>query len=146
MASENVELIDRFYRTWFDRDHDAMAATLSPLVRLTQHFADPALSFTGTSIGKTAFRARLEAIFRDWIFDRAEPRHDRIDGNHIRTNCSFELRHIASGEVFDGTFRHDWRIDGGLITHIDEQIDVARLKAFLRLLEATAPGSDQPPQ
>jgi len=138
MLDARVAVINDFYDAWFRRDVDGVMATMSPLVRFTQHFADPALGFTGTSVGKPAFKARLEMIFRDWCFDHAEPRHDRVDCDHIRTNCRFEVRHLESGAVFDGTFRHDWRVSQGLITHIDEQLDVARLKSFLRLLEASS--------
>ncbi|MEQ1647762.1 MAG: nuclear transport factor 2 family protein [Hyphomicrobiaceae bacterium] len=134
MAEGSISVIDRFYEVWFARDVAAILDLMSPVVRMTQHFEDPAVPFAGTGVGKAALEARLDGIFSAWRFLHIEPRHFQSDGVNIRTNCTFEVQHIATGEVFDGTLRHFWVVRDGLITQLDEHLDVARFKAFLRLL------------
>jgi ketosteroid isomerase-like protein len=134
VAQVATQVVDRFYLVWFARDIAAILALMSPAVRMTQHFEDPAVPFAGTGIGKPALEARLNGIFSAWRFLRIDPQHQHSDGVNLRTNCDFEVQHLATGEIFDGTLRHFWVVRDGLITHLDEHLDVARFKAFLRLL------------
>ena len=134
MRADPVAVVDSFYAAWFARDVDAAASLVGDLVRLTQHIEDPALPFVGTTVGKPAFQQRLEMIFAEWRFLSALPRHLNVEREKVRTVCAFEVLHLATGEVFDGTLRHHWIVRDGLIIHCDEYLDVARLKAFLRLL------------
>ncbi len=77
---------------------------------------------------------RIAKINADWCFLKAIPNHNYIDQDTVRTSVEVEIRHLESGETFEGTLRHVWRVRNGLITELDEYVDVARLKAFLRLL------------
>ena len=131
---EPVQVLEAFYDVWFRRDVIAVMAMISPVFRMTQHFDDPALPFTGTSVGRAAFQHRLEQIYADWRFLTAKKKYLQVDGERVRTNVTFDVQHLATGEVFDGTLRHFWVVRDGQLLHLDEHIDVERLKAFLRLL------------
>lgn len=134
MLSDSVAIVDQFYKAWFEADMPAMAVCLDEHIRLSQHFADPALPFTGETHGRGAFMIRIAKINAEWCFLKAIPVKNYVDQETVRTSVEVEIRHLQSGETFEGTLRHIWRVRDGLITECDEYIDVARLKAFLRLL------------
>ena len=134
MLSDPEVVVDRFYKAWFQADMPGIAACLDEHIRLSQHFADPALPFTGETYGRGACVIRLAKINADWCFLKAIPVHNYVDQDTVRTSVEVEIRHLESGETFEGTLRHIWRVRNRLITECDEYVDVARLKAFLRLL------------
>lgn len=135
-------VVAAFYTAWLARDVPAMLAYIANDMQLSQHFEDLALPFPGTTSGKDAFKARIEMIFADWSFDEARPKTLLADELTVRASCPFVLRHIATGETFEGTLRHVWRVREDRIFQCDEYLDVARLKAFLRLLGLPANSAD----
>lgn len=127
-------IVDAFYAAWILRDIETVAAYFSDNFRLSQHFSDPMLPFTGETIGKAAALARLQMILGEWRFLKFEPTLTVADGTSVRTTCPFILQHLRTGEIFDGSFRHIWRVSDGKLASVDEYLDVDRLRAFLRLL------------
>lgn len=134
METSLESVVNGFYAAWILRDVPALLAYLSDDVKLTQHFEDPALPFAGATVGKRALKARIEMIFNDWVFDHAKPINIPVDHETMRTRCPCVIRHIATGQSFDGSLRHVWVVREGRIVQIDEYLDISRLKAFLRLL------------
>jgi ketosteroid isomerase-like protein len=138
MRKDPEGIVEAFYRAWLVRDVEAALAYCDDRIRVAQHFSDPALPFTGETVGTADFRARLLLVARSWEFLSSDPVHSLVGPETIKSHCPFVIRHLATGEVFDGTFRHLWGVRDGRIIALDEYIDIARLKAFLRLLEAPA--------
>lgn len=135
-------VVAAFYTAWLARDVPVMLAYLSDDVRLSQHFEDAALPFPGATTGKAAFKARMDMILADWCFDEARPKTSLADPSTVRSSVPFLLRHIATGETFEGTLRHVWGVRDDRIFQCDEYLDIARLKAFLRLLGLPEPPAD----
>ena len=139
MRSDTEGVIVGFYQAWQLRDVPATLAYCHPDIRVAQHFTDPDLPFAGETTGVVALEARLKQIFEEWIFLEAKFLTLEVDGATARSQSPFVVRHIATGDEFDGTFRHRWVVQNGQVTEIDEYTDIARLKAFLRLLRVITP-------
>jgi ketosteroid isomerase-like protein len=135
VRSDPEGVIVGFYQAWLLRDVAAAMAYCHPDIRFAQHFTDPELPFTGETIGVKALEARVNQVFTEWVFLDGKLLNLDVDGESARSQCPFRARHIATGEVFDGTFRYRWMVRNGQITEIDEFTDIARLKAFLQLLK-----------
>ncbi len=133
-----ITVVDEFYAAWKLRDVAGVLAVLSPVVRFTQHFDDPALPFTGTSIGIAGFEKRLRQIFKDWQFLSATVTHQHILDDSVRTHCGFEIQHQATGRCFTGTLRHYWVVRDGAITQIDEYLAALDLMSFVTLLQQSS--------
>lgn len=127
-------IVEAFYAAWILRDLEAVLAYLSDDFRLSQHFSDPMLPFTGETVGKAAAGARLKMILDEWQFLKFEPTLTVSDGTSVRTTCAIALKHLQTGEIFEGTFRHVWEVRDGKLASVDEYLDVDRLRSFLRLL------------
>lgn len=138
MKNDAETIVESFNAAWFLRDLPAALANLSDDIRFAQHFSDPALPFAGETVGKGAMRERLAMILANWHFLEYRPTHIVTEGSTVRTICPFVVRHRPTGDSFDGTFRHIWTVQDSKINAIDEYLDLARLKAFLRLLQLPA--------
>jgi hypothetical protein len=57
---------------------------------------------------------------------------------NVRVQLEFLYRHIPSGELLGGNCRFLIKVDGGLITRVEEFHDRAKVEAFLRLVGAQA--------
>lgn len=136
VASETVET---FYRAWMARDVDACLALCTSSVHLSQHYVHPDLPFTGTTIGTRSFGERLRLIFAAWTFDKADRTLLFADATTVRVTIAVVLHHHATGERFDGSFRHIWVVRDGLITQCEEYIDLQRMTAFMALIKSMSP-------
>lgn len=126
-------VVERYVAAWRRGDLVACIGFCDPLIRVTQHYHDAALPFTGESVGTAAFAMRMAKMYSEWAMLDAEFGSFAVDGPIVHSTLRFVTRHVDSGETFDGTMRHVWQVADGRIVALDEYIDVSRLKAFLRL-------------
>jgi ketosteroid isomerase-like protein len=137
------EIVEAYYRSHVLGDIAASLAYLHDDVRIAQHFNDPALPFSGETLGKPAAETRLRMILADWHFIEVTPTYTAVGSDEVRSLCPFVVMHRRTGETFEGTFRHVWKFCDGRIIALDEFIDVARLKSFLRLLGLPAEAASE---
>lgn len=138
MQSNAEAVVEAFYAAYAVADVRTALSYMTDDVRFAQHFDDVALPFTGETVGKDAIAQRLAMIQTSWTFLQYGPPRLVVEGEVVRGICPFLVQHRASGETFDGTFRHIWTVRDGRIASIDEYLDVERLRAFLRLLGVSA--------
>jgi ketosteroid isomerase-like protein len=127
-------VVEAMYAAWRKRNIPGVLAACNDIVRVSQHYSDPKLPFTGTTVGKFAYEQRLNMIFKDWRFERGDHTFTYHDAVNARTQVDVAIRHIESRQLFDGYFRHIFVVRHGLITQIEEYVDLPCLQAFLRLI------------
>jgi ketosteroid isomerase-like protein len=127
-------VVNVMYAALLARNVPDVLAVCDNIVRISQHYSDPKLPFTGTTVGHAAYAARLALIFADWTFERGDHTFTYSDAVNVRSRVDVAIRHKASQRLFEGHFRHIFVVRNGLITQLEEYVDLPRLQAFLRLL------------
>ncbi len=142
MGRSSLDIVNDCYAAWRAVDIPGFIALCDENVRVTQHIEDVALPFGGTGYGRASLAQRLVLIYADLCFVKADLEHVFVSDELLRINVDAAIQYMPSGAIFEGTLRHVWRVRNELVTEIDEYLDVARFKAFLRLLGQPARDAD----
>lgn len=128
------EIVRSCARAWAVQDLEGTLAYMSEDCVYNLHLPPDLFAFAGRHEGKSAVRRALGGILESFTviafaLDWVQVRDDAVHSQSV-----YFFRHKASGQELDGRFRLVWRICDGLIVHIDEYHDVARLRAFIDMI------------
>ncbi len=148
MSTTSVDLdalCARYLAAWNDRDLDAMARLLTPVVT----WADPALPapVRGIPAAQEVMRAAF-AAFPDLRFDEPEPRHRTVEGDQVAWR--WRMRGTMTGPIEPPGFAPTgramevegvdlWTLRDGRIADLRAYYDTSRLAIQLGI--APPPGS-----
>lgn len=133
MRTDSLGVVKGLVAAWTLQDVDATLAYIHEDADYSlNNGTDPepsAVVFKGRhDIGRV-----LQRFCQDWDILRYSAGPWLDDGTTLRGQVAFSYRHRESGEVFEGTKRIVWRVDGRKVVACDEYIDGALLTAFLRM-------------
>lgn len=128
-------VVEATYEAWAARDLERTLHYCADDIAFNMHVPQEILPFGGVARGKAELRPRLQAILDGFDTLAFAPDPISIDGDRARAQVLYYHRHKPSGEVIDGRMRHLMRIADGKIAHLDEYHDVARIAAFMRMVE-----------
>jgi ketosteroid isomerase-like protein len=98
------------------------------------------LPFAGETRGKEALRERIAQMHASFDYVLFRPLAVRVvDATTTHNQVEFMYRNKATGEMLSGRFRLVLTVEGGRVQRIEEYHDVARVKAFLRLVGGVQP-------
>jgi ketosteroid isomerase-like protein len=134
MRNDSEAIVEGFYAAWRIGDVAAAMAYCHDDIRVTLHYHDYALPFSGHSIGSVEARRRLEQVASSWEFLDFKHQVTSVEATRVRTTSPFTMRHRGTGMILSGTFRHVWTLHAGRIIGFDGYTDIAMLKSFLRMI------------
>jgi ketosteroid isomerase-like protein len=128
-----ADVVRRFNTFWVAADIDSAIRLVAEHAVYALYISDDLLPFGGETAGRDNIAAVLRQIRRDYEYLLYRPLDLKPDGNEVRFQVEFMYRHLRSGEVLSGRFRHIMRIEDDLIVRVDEYHDRAKVEAFMRL-------------
>lgn len=133
-VAENI--VAGFVQLWSRGDLDTAFTLLHDDCEYSLHLSDDLIAIGGVKIGKATIEPALRQIRE--VFEYLVWRPIKISERDasVRVQLEFLYRHIPSGELLGGNCRFLIKVDGGLITRVEEFHDRAKVEAFLRLVGA----------
>ena len=135
-VADTRAVVEATYAAWAARDLDGTLAHMADDCTYTMHVPTEVLAYGGAHHGKTAIAQCLKAILEDYGFVAYAVDWLAVDGENARAQVVYYYSHTESGVQLDGRFRHVWRVAGGKVVAVDEYHDVAKLKAFLDMVQS----------
>jgi ketosteroid isomerase-like protein len=142
MVEQAHAVVEAFWKTWARRDKPGLLALVTDTIKFTLHIPPDVLPFgsapNAPTIGKRALSDQLQTVLD--IFDTVAyaGRWAGTDGDRVHGQVSYCFRHKLTGEEIEGVMRHVILVEDGRIAALDEYHDVERIKAFMRLVAASA--------
>lgn len=133
---DDLALVEACYAAWAANDLDAIVQKVSSGAVYQIHAPRDVLPFAGRHEGREQIRTCLETIKRDLDFLAFAV--DWVNGGEgtVRARIIFYYKDPETNSQLDGCMRHVWRIENGKVVHVDEFHDVARLRAFLKMVRS----------
>ena len=132
------DIVAEFVQLWSQGNLDTAFTFMHDACEYSLHLSDDLIAIGGVKTGKATIEPALRQIRE--VFEYLVWRPIKIserDAN-VRVQLEFLYRHIPSGELLGGNCRFLIKVDGGLITRVEEFHDRAKVEAFLRLVGAPA--------
>lgn len=92
--------------------------------------------FGGEVCGRAQILAKFQHVVQDFEFLRYEPRPILANGDQLRCQIMFALKHRETGEIIDGVMRIEVSFSKGMIVRWHEFHDADRIQAFMRLCKS----------
>lgn len=133
---DDVSLVDSCYAAWMAGEIDFIVGRCHPDCVYQIHAPRDVLHFAGRYEGRAAIGHCLEIVKRE--FDFLAFGVDALNGGNgtVRARIVFYYKDPETNSQLDGCMRHVWRIEHGKVVHVDEFHDVARLRAFLKMVRS----------
>jgi ketosteroid isomerase-like protein len=132
-VSGPADVVRQFNTFWVAGDIDSAILLVAEHAVYALYISGDLLPFGGETVGRDNIAAVLRQIRREYEYLLYRPLALKPNGDEVRFQVEFMYRHLRSGEVLSGRFRHIMRIEDGLIVRVDEYHDRAKVEAFMRL-------------
>jgi ketosteroid isomerase-like protein len=130
-------IVNACHLAWSSRDLDRMLSFYSPHIIYTCN-GEPEgpPNVTVRYVGRSAMRGFLSPLL-EVAESVSVVEGFQFDGEKARVNVACYLRHYRTGIVLSGQFRQVVRFEGGMISHLEEFHDAAKLATFWKLVSST---------
>jgi len=142
MPDEPAEIVQHLWRVWAKRDKAAAIALFSPDIVYDLHIPEEVVPFGGETRGKAAVSDRLQMILDQFDTLLYAGHVVKVDGEKVHGLVDYRFRHKLTGEVIDGSMRHQILVRDGRIVSLRETHDIEKVKAFMRLVSLRASEMD----
>lgn len=127
-------VLEAGYASWAARDLAATLAVFAEDVVFAIHLPDDVVPFAGEVRGREQLAPRFQQILDDFDFIEYVPLQITAEGGSFHSRVRFHYRHKQTGLEYEGTMRHEWRVEGDKIVRFEEYHDAERVRSFFRLL------------
>lgn len=127
-------VLEAGYASWAARDLAATLAVFAEDVVFAIHLPPDVAPFVGEVRGRDQLAPRLQAILDDFDFIQYLPLQITAEGGSFHSRVRFHYRHKETGLEYEGTMRHEWRVEGDKIVRFEEFHDAERVRSFFQLL------------
>jgi ketosteroid isomerase-like protein len=138
-------VLEAGYASWAARDLAATLAVFAPDIVYVMHLPPDVGPFGGEVRGRDELAPRLQGILDDFDFIEYVPLQITAVGGSFHSRVRFHYRHKETGLEYEGTMRHEWRVEGDKIVRFEEFHDAERVRSFFQLL-AQAKSQLSPPE
>jgi ketosteroid isomerase-like protein len=136
------EIVDAAYAAWSRGNVEDILAQYDDEVTFWSNVGG-ATGEPRTIIGKSAFRAFVEALAQDMEGVTVTEHFHFVDGV-ARAKVEYYVLHKSTGHVLCGSYRQVTPFRGGRILRVDQYHDAARTAAFWRMI-SEVPKADEIP-
>lgn len=132
-------VIASFFACWRVQDLEMALVHVHPEIVYELHNGPDASPLAGVYRGIDRVRDLGYSVLAEFDYIRYEPTIVGVDGDIVRAQVIFGLRHRVSGHVIEGSQRSVFVVRDGLIRSIDVYEDALMVAAFMRLARGSAP-------
>jgi ketosteroid isomerase-like protein len=136
---DSRSVITSFFACWRVQDLEMALLHAHPDLVYVIHNGPDASPLAGVYHGIDRVRELGYSVLAQFDYVRYEPTIVGVEGDVVRAQVIFGLRHRGSGHVIEGSQRSVFVVRDGLIASVDIYEDALRVEAFMRL----ARGSEQ---
>lgn len=137
-ANSPESVVRRYWKLWAAHDRLAALTLVADDVVFAMYIPEDVLPFGGETKGKAAASDRLISILEQFDPVRYEGEVVRVSGDTVHGQVNYLYRHRLTREAIEGSMRVVVTVRNGLIVRWDEYQDLARIRAFMRLVSYVA--------
>lgn len=130
MAESAKEIVEAAYAAWRLRDLERALSNFASNAVLVLHIPKEVMPTAGEIAGIEAVAAAFRGILDQFDFIEFRPTSIAASGNRVDGTVHFHYRHKLSGEQLESDLRHEWTVENGRVTRLEEWHDLGRLQPF----------------